>query len=113
MIFRMNDDLVKNKKLWVPERVYGVCIWITPDGVPLSDGDGVLSAEGFVGDKNIERQVAEAAKYWTGTSDGCVRWVHGARKVSDSEREMQAERLANGLVADPYEDAIEYLARRR
>lgn len=108
----MSSDLVKNRKIWVPDRAYGVCIWILPDGNPLSDGDGVLCAEGFVGDKGIENRVADAARYWTGSSDGQVRWVHGARKVSASERDDQAERLAAGLVADPYEDVIEHLIRR-
>lgn len=108
----MGSDFVKNQKLWVPERSYGICIWVMPDGKPLSDGDGVLCAEGFVDDRNIEKQVTEAARYWTGSGEGRVAWVQGARKVSSSEREHQAERLANGEVADPYEDAIEYLIRR-
>jgi hypothetical protein len=80
-----------------------------PDGKPLSDGDGVLSAEGFVDDKNIEKRVAEAAKYWTGSSEGRIAWVHGARKISASERDDQVERLHNGLVADPYEDFFDNL----
>jgi hypothetical protein len=105
----MTSDIVKNKKLWVPPRTYGVCIWIMPDGKPLSDGDGVLSAEGFVDDKNIEKRVAEAAKYWTGSSEGRIAWVHGARKISASERDDQVERLHNGLVADPYEDFFDNL----
>lgn len=105
----MTSDIVKNKKLWVPPRTYGVCIWIMPDGKPLSDGDGVLSAEGFVDDKNIEKRVAEAARYWTGSSEGRIAWVHGARKISASERDDQVERLHNGLVADPYEDFFDNL----
>ena len=105
----MTSDIVKNKKLWVPPRTYGVCIWIMPDGKPLSDGDGVLSAEGFVDDKNIEKRVAEAAKYWSGSSEGRIAWVHGARKISASERDDQVERLHNGLVADPYEDFFDNL----
>ena len=105
----MSHDAVKNKKLWVPPRTYGVCIWIMPDGRPLSDGDGYLSAEGFIGDKNIEKRVKEAAKYWTGSDEGRITWVHGARKISASERDDQAERLNNGLVADPYEDFFDNL----
>lgn len=105
----MSHDAIKNKKLWVPPRTYGVCIWIMPDGRPLSDGDGYLSAEGFIGDKNIEKRVKEAAKYWTGSDEGRITWVHGARKISASERDDQAERLNNGLVADPYEDFFDNL----
>lgn len=105
----MSHDIVKNKKLWVPPRTYGVCIWVMPDGRPLSDGDGVLSAEGFVGDKNIEKRVTQAAKYWTGSDEGEVAWVHGARKITASERDDQAERLNDGLIPDPYEDIFDNL----
>ncbi len=108
----MSADLVKNKKLWVPERAYGVCIWILPNGQPLSDGDGVLCAEGYVGDKQVEKMVADAARYWTQSDEGYATWVGGARKVSGSERDDQVERLANGLAPDPYEDIIESIARR-
>lgn len=108
----MSSDIIKNKKLWVPERSYGVCIWIMPDGQPLSDGDGFLCAEGLVNDPKIEAKVKEAAIYWTGSDEGYVSWVSGARKVSASERDDQAERLASGLVADPYEDFFDqYFSR--
>lgn len=105
----MSHESIKNSRLWVPPRTYGVCIWIMPDGRPLSDGDGVLSAEGFVGDKDIEKRVRQAAKYWTGSEEGEISWVHGARKVSGSERDDQAERLENGLLPDPYEDFFDNL----
>lgn len=107
----MANEIVKNSNLWIPPRTYGVCIWIMPDGKPLSDGEGVLSAEGFVGDKQIEEKVAEAARYWTDGSDGYVEWIHGARKVTSSEHDDQAERLNQGLVPDPYEDYFDNLGR--
>lgn len=110
----MSSNIIKDKKIWVPERAYGVCIWITEDGMALSDGDGVLCAEGLMNDPNVEKKVAEAAKYWTGSDAGQAHWVAGARKVSASERDDQAERLANGLVADPYEDILDsYFAHKR
>ncbi len=108
----MSADIVKNKQLWIPPRAYGVCIWILPNGTPLGDGDGVLSAEGLVGDKEIEKRVAQAAKYWTDSEEGHVSWVQGARKVSASERDDQVERLQNGLVADPYEDFFDSLGNK-
>ena len=107
----MSHESIKNSRLWVPPRTYGVCIWIMPDGKPLSDGDGVLCAEGFVGDEDIEKRVTQAAKYWTGKDDGEIAWVHGARKVSNSERDDQVERLSNGLTPDPYEDFFDNLKR--
>lgn len=110
----MSSDIIKNKKIWVPERAYGVCIWIMADGLPLSDGDGVLSAEGLMHDPEIEKKVKEAARYWTNSDEGHVSWVAGARKISASERDDQAERFANGLVADPYEDFFDaYFQHRR
>lgn len=109
----MSDNFIKDKKIWVPERVFGVCIWMMPDGFPLSDGDGVLSAEGLVGDKNVEKRVAEAAKYWTGHTDGHVYWLQGARKVTQSEKEDQQERLSAGLIPDPIEDVLDSYFRRK
>ena len=45
----MELDIVKNKKIWIPPRTWGVCIWVLPDGKALMDSDGnALSAEGFV-----------------------------------------------------------------
>lgn len=111
----MSSDIIKNKKIWVPERAYGVCIWIKEDGLPVVDADGnVLSAEGLMYDSGVEKQVADAGKYWTGSSVGTVRWIAGARKISGSERDDQSERLANGLIADPYEDVLDaYFAHQR
>lgn len=104
--------MIKSKQIWVPERAFGVCIWIMPDGLPLTDGDGVLCAEGLVHDEEIEKRVAEAAKYWTGSEEGYIRWVPGARKVTASERDDQAERLNNGLIGDPFEDLFDNYFRR-
>ena len=112
MISRMIDDYVKKKDLYVPERAFGVCIWIMPDGKPLSDGDGVLCAEGVMNDKEVERQVTQAAKYWTGSDEGYATWVGGARKISASEQDDQKERFEQGLNPDPYEDVIEEAVRK-
>jgi hypothetical protein len=112
MMSKMIDDYVKKKDLYVPERAFGVCIWIMADGKPLSDGDGVLCAEGVVNDKNVERQVAQAAKYWTGTDEGYATWVGGARKVTASEQDDQKERFEQGLNPDPYEDVIEAAVKK-
>ena len=108
----MAYDNVTKSNLWVPERTYGVCMWILPSGKPLMDVDSnVLSAEGFVGDWDIEKKVLEAAIYWSGSDEGEVAWVHGARKISSSERDDQADRLNNGLVPDPFEDLYDGLRK--
>lgn len=105
--------MIKSKNIWVPERAFGVAIWIMADGLPLTDADGnVLSAEGLVDDEVLEKRVAEAAKYWTGSDEGYVRWIPGARKISASERDDQAERLSQGLIADPYEDMLDNFFKR-
>ena len=93
--------------MWLPERSFGVCIYFTSEDQALSDGDGVLCAEGIIGDGKVEKKVLEAGKYWTSEDGGYVKWVAGGRKVSASEREDQMERLLNGLVADPFEDMID------
>jgi hypothetical protein len=111
----MSSDMIKHKEIYVPGRAFGVCIWVMEDGLPLTDSDGnLLCAEGLIDDKAIEKKVAEAARYWTGSSVGTTRWVAGARKISSSERDDQAERLSNGLIADPYEDIFDsYFAHKR
>jgi len=109
----MELDIVKNKKIWIPPRTWGVCIWVLPNGKALMDSDGnALSAEGFVDDPEIEAKVASAGKYWSGGEDGSVAWIHGARKVSQSEREDQVDRMNNGLMPDPFEDSFDNLKKR-
>ena len=89
----METSIVDSKKIWGPDTSYGVCIWMTPDGLPLTDGDGVLSAEGIMHDPKIEKRVAEAALYWTGSDAGYIAWVPGARKVTKSEFEDLSQRV--------------------
>ena len=108
----MGYDNIKKSNLWVPERTYGVCMWVLPNGKPLMDADdNVLSAEGLVGDPDIEKKVLEAGIYWSGSDEGEVAWVHGARKISASEKDDQMVRLLDGLVPDPYEDFFDGLGK--
>ena len=103
----MSGNMIDSKKIIIPESAFGVCFWETEDGLPLHDVDyNMLCAEGLIGDTNVEKRVKEAALYWSGNSSGNIRWVRGARKISGSEYEDQKDRLKNGLVADPYESAM-------
>jgi len=91
--------------LLVNQRIFGVCAWMLPNGQLLMDADrNILCAEGFVGNPVVERQVAEAAAYWSDRAGGKVHWVEGARKVSDDEAEGQTERLLDGKIPDPMEE---------
>jgi len=103
----MNAEINAKHSMWVPERSFGVCVYFTKEGQTLTDGDGVLCAEGIVGDNMIEKKVLEAGKYWTSEDNGYVRWVAGGRKISASEQEDQMERLLDGFVADPFEDMFD------
>jgi hypothetical protein len=91
--------------LLVSDRIFGVCAWRLLDGKLLMDADrNILCAEGFVGDSVVERQVAEAAAYWSDNAGGKVHWVEGARKISDGELDDQGGRLLDGEIPDPMED---------
>jgi hypothetical protein len=98
----------KRKNIIVPQSAFGGCLWKMPDGGFISDADdNYMCAEGMIGDRRVEAQMAEAARYWAGDGNGGKpHWVDGARKVSDSEREEQEGRLSEGLMPDPVEDAI-------
>tara|TARA_B100000902_G_C26978947_1_gene749262 strand:- start:7 stop:354 length:348 start_codon:yes stop_codon:yes gene_type:complete len=111
----MSDQYIKNgKRLYVPQSAFGVCVWKMPDGGIVADADGnYLCAEGMMNDPKVEKHVAEAAKYWTGSTDGQVMWIDGARKVSASERDDQVERLNQGLTPDPLEDTIIALSNKK
>ena len=112
----MSNRLVrKGKNIVVPQSAFGVCLWKMPDGGFISDGDGnYMCAEGFVGSRKVETQMAEAADYWAGKDNGGKpHWVDSARKVSSEERKEQEGRLGDGELPDPLEDAIIEVAPHR
>lgn len=76
----MNTETTSKHSMWIPERSFGVCIYFTKEGQTLTDGDGVLCAEGIVGDNVIEKRVLEAGKYWTSEDNGYVQWAAAAEK---------------------------------
>jgi hypothetical protein len=101
----MNRNYVDKGGILVNQRIFGVCAWMLPTGELLMDADrNILCAEGFVGNPIIERQVAEAAAYWSDNAGGKVHWVEGAHKISDGELDDQGGRLLDGKIPDPMED---------
>jgi hypothetical protein len=111
----MSDQFMKNKSnVYVPQSAFGVCFWRMPDGGMISDSDGnYMCAEGMISDPLVEKHMREAAKYWTGSSDGEPVWKDGTRKVSQEELDLQGERLEAGLIPDPYEDTLNALSLRK
>jgi hypothetical protein len=99
------------KRDHVIESSYGVCLWDI-EGKYLSDGDGYLSLEGFVGDVKVEEKMRAAAYYWLEENKGHPKWIPGVRKISDIEWKEQQDRLVNGLIPDPLEE-IKLAAQRR
>jgi hypothetical protein len=101
----MSKNYVDKGGLLVKQNIFGVCAWRLPNGQLLMDADrNILSAEGFVGNPIIERQVAEAAAYWSDNAGGKVHWIEGAHKITDGELDDQGGRLLDGEIPDPMED---------
>ena len=101
----MSRNYVDKGGILVDQHIFGVCAWMLPTGELLMDADrNILCGEGFVGNPVIERQVAEAATYWSNSAGGKVHWIEGAHKITDNEQEDQMERLLNGGIPDPMED---------
>lgn len=100
----------------VPYRQKYVCLWMDDEGKLIGmPGGYYLSAESFTkGDRQIEKKMQGAAKAY-GVNEGRPYWIEG-EKVSDSEYEIQQERLAAGLYPTEKEEALiaiedEYIRR--
>jgi hypothetical protein len=93
----------KNKML-IPESSWGTCVWQTSEGIVASEPGVYLSMEGWIGDREVEKLMKEAAEYWLGKNDGKPKWISGARKVTNSEHDDQMERLLEGKIPDWQEE---------
>lgn len=101
------------RAIYVPESAYGVCVWRLPNGSFVGDSDGnYLSLEGVRGDQRVERKMRDAAKYWLGSDIGEPFWVEG-RKVTDDEYDDQSERLRDGKIPDPIDEARQIMNRNK
>lgn len=103
------------KSFVVPESSYGVCVWKLPDGSYFGNGNGsYLSMEGVIGDFRVEHKMRNAALWWMGDNFcGEPEWLHGARKVTDMEHDDQMERLVDGRIPDPVDEARQIMNRNR
>ena len=106
--------LEHKKTLYIPNQdPRGVCLWCMPSGGFLSDGDGYLSMNGYIGDQMVEKKMRDAVKYWTGSTDGEAKWFPGYRKISDDEWEDQQARLADGKIPDEQDEAKQFLENKQ
>lgn len=103
---------VNLKSSVVPEHLWGVCLWEV-GGLYVGDDDGFLSMEGMVGDKDVERKMAEAARYWMDTSfAGKPTWLPGSRQISSDELDDQEARLRDGYIPDEVDEIRQAVNRR-
>ena len=93
----------------VEDSPFGVCLWELDDGKVFDDGHGrALSAQGKMRDPRVEEKMRKAAISYGGRDiGGHPIWVNGARKVSDSEHDDQTERLLEGKIPDPVDQAAQ------
>ncbi len=109
----MDQNFVKSKSgMAVPESAYGVCLFKFVGDSKYGDGyladgdDNYLSLEGRVGDREVERKIIEAARYWAGNDiSGVPHWMRGHSQIDDDMLDLQKERLDSGLIPDPIEAA--------
>lgn len=99
----------------VYETIYGVCVWVMPDGAVLGDEEGnFLSISGKLNDMFVEKRLRDSAIYWCGEEAklGHAKWIPGARKISDDEYDEQNDRLLRGVVPDPVDEARQALTKK-
>lgn len=97
----VSELIVPKGRQIIHESDRGVCIWQVPSGGYIRDADfNYLSMEGPLHNHIIERKMREAAKTFTGSTDGKPVWFPGRRKISDMEYEDQMERLIDGKTPD-------------
>jgi len=99
----------------VYENRRGVCVWMMPDNSVFGDEEGnFLSMEGNLNDPVVEIKMQKAAVYWGGEEAllGHAKWIPGSRQVSEGEHDEHTERLLNGRVPDPIDEARQVLLRK-
>lgn len=95
----------KNGLSVVSETNLGIYVWQLPDGGYLIDDDfNVLSITAFRGDLKAMANISKVARNLG--FEGTPYFVEGARKISDTEFEVQKERMLEGLIPDPYDIGV-------
>lgn len=94
---------MSNKKMKtsiVEESIFGVYVWLTPDGKRIMDSDGnTLCIQSIKGDRERIEKLRAAAKD-CGIDGGLPYFLSGARQVTDEEYEYQKQRMEWGLIPD-------------
>jgi hypothetical protein len=86
----------------VEESVFGVYVWITPDGMLCDEQDRPLSIAAQKGDLRRIKQLQQAAAHY-GFPEGRPHFMAGRTKISDEEYERQKFAQLQGELADPYD----------
>lgn len=99
----MEQNKKKGSVRIVDHLEYGVYIWQLPTGNYLGDTDGnYLSISSQKGDLvRLTKLRQTAAKL--GFPEGAPVFMAGSRKISDTEYEIQMERMKDGLLPDEYD----------
>ncbi len=99
----MTQDKKKGKVSIVDHMEYGVYIWQLPSGNYLGNENGdYLSISSQKGDL-VRMQKLRAAAAQCGFPEGAPVFMAGSRKISDTEYEIQMERMKDGLLPDEYD----------
>jgi hypothetical protein len=93
-----------NKPLTVVDEAnYGVYLWKMPNGQYVGDDqENFLSIAAIKGDAKKMQRLREVVKTY-GIAVGEPCFLSGRRKVTDEEYAEQKDRMASGLIADPYD----------
>ena len=90
----------KMKTSIVEESIFGVYVWLTPQGQKIMDSDGnVLCIQSIKGNKERIENLRRVAKE-VGVEGGFPYFISGARQVTDEEYEYQKQRMEWGLIPD-------------
>ena len=83
------------------ETEYGLYVWKLPDGRYVGDGDGHMMAIASRQNDIKKMMRLKSAAKGMGIEEGGLHYLPDKYPVTDSEYDLQVERMDNGLMADP------------